>query len=109
MHIARKYEISLENFIAIGNSENDVCMIENAGMGIAFCTTNKRLKNAADKAIEHLSFAGLLDTESLFSQKKKLNFHFPQTKTPIKPVVIYSTIFSIVLFSLLFSAAKAIK
>lgn len=109
MHVSRKYEITLENCIAIGNNANELCMIQQAGMGIAFCTTNKRLKNAADKTIDILSFAGLLETESLGSKKKKLNFRFKPTNTSINSAVLYSAIFSIVLLSLLFSAPKAIR
>ncbi len=70
MHIAHKYDISLENCIAIGDSINDLCMIEKAGMGIAFCSKNNRLINVADKTIDISSFAGLLDVESLYKKKK---------------------------------------
>jgi|SRR5665647_1301770 len=109
IHACRKYNITLENCIAIGNNVNDLCMIEHAGMGIAFGSTIKRLRNAADKTIDDLSFTGLLDTESLGSQKKKLNFNFKPKNLSIKSAVFYSTIFSIVLFSLLVSAPKAIR
>jgi glucosyl-3-phosphoglycerate synthase len=70
MHIARKYDISLDNCITVGDSENDLCMIEKAGIGIAFCTENNLLRNAADKIIDILSFADLLDTESFYSKKQ---------------------------------------
>lgn len=69
MHIARKYDISLENCITIGDSLNDLCMIEQAGMGIAFCTNEKQLRNAADKTIDKLSFAEILD-QKMFAKKK---------------------------------------
>lgn len=69
VHVAKKYNINIENCITIGDSENDRCMIEQAGMGIAFCTTNEQLKNVADKTIEKLSFAELTD-ESWFDKKK---------------------------------------
>ena len=69
-HIAHKYNITLENCIAIGDSAGDLCMIEQAGMGIAFCTKNTRLRKAADKIIDQLSFADLLETERQFARKK---------------------------------------
>lgn len=69
--IARKHSVSLENCIAIGDSDNDLCMIEQSGMGIAFCTQNPRLRNAADKVIEKPSFAELLNIQE-FPAKKKL-------------------------------------
>lgn len=70
LHIAHKYDISLENCIAVGDSANDLCMIEKAGMGIAFCTKNNRLRNVADKTIDILSFADLANVESLYKKKK---------------------------------------
>lgn len=69
MQIARKYDISIENCIAIGDSSNDLCMIEQAGMGVAFCPDNARLKNAADKTINKLSFAELLDQKIHITKK----------------------------------------
>lgn len=71
MHIARKYDILLENCITIGDGANDLCMIEKAGMGIAFCSENTALKNAADKIIHEHSFAGLLDEEYINIPKKE--------------------------------------
>lgn len=68
-HIAHKYNIALENCIAIGDSAGDLCMIEQAGMGIAFCTKNTRLRKAADKIIDQLSFGDLLETERQFARK----------------------------------------
>ncbi|MBC7850354.1 MAG: HAD-IB family phosphatase [Chitinophagaceae bacterium] len=60
MHVAAAHSIQLENCITIGDSENDLCMIEKAGMGIAFCTTNTFLRSAADKIIDKQSFSELL-------------------------------------------------
>jgi glucosyl-3-phosphoglycerate synthase len=57
---ARKYHVATGNCIAIGDSENDLCMIEQAGLGIAFCTGNEELRKYADKVIDKPSFAGLL-------------------------------------------------
>lgn len=60
VHIANMYSISIENCIAIGDSENDVCMVEHSGTGIAFCTQNMQLRNVANLAIDNLSFKKLL-------------------------------------------------
>jgi len=60
MHIARKYDISLGNCIAIGDSKSDLYMIKQAGMGIAFCTKDLQLRNAADKSIESLLLQNFL-------------------------------------------------
>ncbi len=63
--IARKHNISFENCIAIGDSENDLCMIEQAGMGIAFCTSNEKLRTSADRIIDKQSFKELLGMASI--------------------------------------------
>ena len=68
MQVVRQYNISLENCIAIGDSGNDLCMIEHAGMGVAFCTKNKLLQNRADKVVNQKSFSFLLQTEDLNSK-----------------------------------------
>lgn len=65
MHIGRKYGIPLDNCIAIGDSMNDLCMIEHSGMGIAFCTRVDQLRNTADQVIDQRSFAELLELEGL--------------------------------------------
>lgn len=72
MHIAHKYNISLENCIAIGDSDNDKCMIEQAGMGVAFCTDNILLRKVADMIIGKPSFADLLDVKVLYKTEQKL-------------------------------------
>ena len=74
MHIARKYDISLGNCIAVGDSKNDLCMIEQAGMGIAFCTNDPQLRTAADKSIDKSSFSELLDPKTLSRTRTKIAF-----------------------------------
>lgn len=59
-HLMSDYKISLQNCVAIGDSENDLCMIKNAGTGIAFCPTYAGLKPVADKVIDKRSFESLL-------------------------------------------------
>lgn len=72
VYIGHKYGISPENCIATGDGENDRCMIEQAGMGIAFCTDNDLLKKVADKVINRPSFVDLLDTQTLYIKNKLL-------------------------------------
>lgn len=59
MHSARRLGIPLDNCIALGNGDHDSCMVEHAGMGIAFCTDNERMIAAADKIILRPSFESL--------------------------------------------------
>ena len=55
-----KYNIKLENTIAIGDSMNDLCMIKESGMGVAFCSNNELLNHHADIVINEPSFSQLL-------------------------------------------------
>lgn len=55
-----KYQIPKENCIAIGDSMNDLCMIKEAGLGIAFCSKDELLNHHADIIIAEPSFNELL-------------------------------------------------
>jgi glucosyl-3-phosphoglycerate synthase len=62
MHAASiKYNVSLHNCIAVGDSLDDKCMIQHAGKGFAFRTTEPLLKEVATACIEEKSFSRLLD------------------------------------------------
>lgn len=75
LHISQRYNVPLHNCISIGDSENDRCMIEMSGMGIAFCTTNEKLKLSADMIIEKPTFKALLTEADMPAKKvlKRLN------------------------------------
>lgn len=60
-HILKQYRIDINNTIAVGDSANDLCMVRNVGVGVAFCSGNELLNFVADKKIEIPSFAELLD------------------------------------------------
>ncbi|MBK9390258.1 MAG: HAD-IB family phosphatase [Bacteroidetes bacterium] len=59
--VASRYKIDLKNIIAIGDSENDICMIKDCGIGIAFCSTNETLNMVANKTITERSFTSLTE------------------------------------------------
>jgi len=59
--IAKRYKIDIKNIIAIGDSESDICMIKDCGIGIAFCSSNETLNLVASKIISERSFAPLKD------------------------------------------------
>jgi len=61
MAIATKYNVTLDNIVAVGDGENDICMLRNVGVGVAFCTSNLVLKSIADFEINEKSFAKLLE------------------------------------------------
>lgn len=59
--LAEKYCIDIKNTIAIGDSENDICLIKESGIGIAFCSHNNYLNLVADRIISEKSFVQILD------------------------------------------------
>ena len=60
-YLSEKYNIDISNMIAVGDSENDICMIKLAGIGVSFCSENKLLNSVADKIIKTKSFRELLN------------------------------------------------
>ena len=60
-HILDKYKIDVNNAIAVGDSENDLCMVRNVGIGVSFCSANELLNFVADKKIVRSSFSELLE------------------------------------------------
>jgi glucosyl-3-phosphoglycerate synthase len=59
--IANRYKIEIKNIIAIGDSESDICMIKDCGIGIAFCSSNETLTMVASKIISERSFTSLAE------------------------------------------------
>jgi len=67
--IADKLGLSVEDFVAIGDSENDVEMLEVVGFGVAVANAHEKLKEVADLVtskpngdgvVEALEFLGLI-------------------------------------------------
>jgi phosphoserine phosphatase SerB len=61
LKLAQKYDMSLGNIIAVGDSEYDICMVRFAGIGVSFCSNNYILNSVADYRIESKSFKNILD------------------------------------------------
>ncbi len=61
MYILNKYNIPLNNMVAVGDGANDLCMIKNAGIGVSFCSGNELLNVVADIKISERSFETLYD------------------------------------------------
>jgi HAD superfamily phosphoserine phosphatase-like hydrolase len=59
--IASRYKIDIKNIIAIGDSESDICMIKDCGIGISFCSSNETLNLVASKIIIERSFTSLAE------------------------------------------------
>ncbi len=60
-HILSHYKIDINNAIAVGDSENDLCMIKHVGVGISFCSTNELLNYLADRQITVPAFGEILE------------------------------------------------
>lgn len=61
LSVLAKYNIKKENSIAIGDSTPDLCMIKEAGLGIAFCSKDELVNHHADMVISNPSFSELLN------------------------------------------------
>lgn len=59
--LSASYGISISNITAIGDSDNDVCMVRECGTGISFYSQNKYLNLVADHLITVRSFAPVLE------------------------------------------------
>lgn len=59
-HLSDTYQVGFENIIAIGDGENDICMIRKSGIGVAFCTKNQILENSADIVLRKPHFRPIL-------------------------------------------------
>jgi glucosyl-3-phosphoglycerate synthase len=59
--VAKRYNIDVKNIIAIGDSESDICMIKDCGIGVAFCSSNETLNLVAGKIMSERSFTALSD------------------------------------------------
>ncbi|NCU02379.1 MAG: HAD-IB family phosphatase [Chitinophagaceae bacterium] len=60
-HILKHYNIDINNAIAIGDSENDLCMVKHVGVGVSFCSSNELLNYLADRQIVKPSFEEILE------------------------------------------------
>jgi phosphoserine phosphatase len=49
--IAARSCVPIENTLAIGDTKSDICMIQRAGVGIAFMPKDKEIKKASDKIV----------------------------------------------------------
>lgn len=61
LNVLARHNIKRENCIAIGDSINDLCMIKEAGLGIAFCSKDELVNHHADVVISNATFSELLN------------------------------------------------
>ena len=58
---ARRFGVPIENTIAVGDTKSDICMIQRAGVGIAFMPKDDQIKKASDKIINEPDFLKVLE------------------------------------------------
>ncbi len=63
-YLSKRYGIDPKHIVAVGDSENDICMVRFAGVGVAFCTEDFLLLEASDHVIKTRSFQELLEIVS---------------------------------------------
>ncbi|HTS43680.1 MAG TPA: HAD-IB family phosphatase [Puia sp.] len=61
LHILDRFGIDSGNTVAVGDGENDICMIKLAGTGISFNSTSSRTDKAADHVFKDGSLKPVLD------------------------------------------------
>jgi glucosyl-3-phosphoglycerate synthase len=66
---AKNYNIPVKNTVTIGSAASDLCIIKRSGLGIAFCTKDQQLRTEANKVIDKLSFAVLLNIDHLIKKE----------------------------------------
>jgi phosphoserine phosphatase len=49
---ANKYDVPLENTLAVGDTKSDICMIQRARAGVAFMPKDKQLTNTTEKIVQ---------------------------------------------------------
>ncbi|MEO6612234.1 MAG: HAD family phosphatase [Chitinophagaceae bacterium] len=64
-HICKRYGVKPDQSIAVGDSENDACMLSKSGLGVSFCSTIEAVREVAKKHIEEASFKLLIDYAQL--------------------------------------------
>jgi phosphoserine phosphatase SerB len=59
--IACHFCVPIENTLAVGDTKSDICMIQRAGVGIAFMPKDKEIKKASDKIIDEPDLLKVLE------------------------------------------------
>ncbi len=61
LHILDRFGINMADAVAVGDGENDVCMVKLAGTGISFNSTNQLIDHVADYIFRDQSLKPVLD------------------------------------------------
>ncbi|MFI5151718.1 MAG: HAD-IB family phosphatase [Chitinophagales bacterium] len=61
LHVLNRFGIGVDDVIAIGDGDNDVCMVKIAGRGVSFNSTSLHIDSVADHIIRDKSLKSVLD------------------------------------------------
>jgi phosphoserine phosphatase len=59
--IAYGFGVPIENTLAVGDTKSDICMIQRAGVGIAFMPKDKEIKKATNKIVSDSDLLKILE------------------------------------------------
>jgi phosphoserine phosphatase len=59
--IAYHFCVPIENTLAVGDTKSDICMIQRAGIGIAFMPKDKEIRKASDKIVSEPDLLKVLE------------------------------------------------
>jgi phosphoserine phosphatase len=60
-NIAAHFCVPIENTLAVGDTKSDICMIQRAGIGIAFMPKDNEIKKASDKIVSEPDLLKVLE------------------------------------------------
>lgn len=58
---ANQYAVPIENTLAVGDTKSDICMIQRAGVGVAFMPKDKEVAKATDKIVQESDLLKVLE------------------------------------------------
>jgi phosphoserine phosphatase len=59
--IAYHFCVPIENTLAVGDTKSDICMIQRAGVGVAFMPKDKEIRKASDKIVSEPDLLKVLE------------------------------------------------
>jgi phosphoserine phosphatase len=58
---AQQFSVPIKNTLAVGDTKSDMCMIQRAGVGVAFMPKDEEIKKASDKIVSEPDLFKVLD------------------------------------------------
>ena len=58
---AQQFSVPIKNTLAVGDTKSDICMIQRAGVGVAFMPKDEEIKKATDKIVSESDLLKVLE------------------------------------------------